>query len=192
MHAKHILAAFATIPLAQAAVWNITVGGSAGIVFTPSQVTAAVGDTLHFVFGPPSHSVTQSTFAAPCTPMAGGFNSGLMATQLQSGGPTYDVMVNSTDPIWVYCEQVGHCQGGMVFAANPTTAQSFTAFQAAAMGKSSNANTGSSSSAAAAAASTTGSTSSGAYGSSSNDASALELKGWMVGAAAFIGAAAMI
>ncbi|KAG8940694.1 hypothetical protein FRC04_005075 [Tulasnella sp. 424] len=182
MHAKHILAAFATISLAHAASWNITVGG--GLIFTPNQVTASPGDTLHFNFTSPGHSATQSTFDAPCTPMSGGFNSGVI---LQSGGPTFDVMVNSTDPIWVYCAQVGHCQGGMVFAANPTSAQTFTAFQAAAMGKSSNTNTGgSSSSATAAAASTTGSTSSG------NDASALELKGWMVGFAAFIGAVAMI
>ncbi|KAG8963225.1 hypothetical protein FRC05_004905 [Tulasnella sp. 425] len=197
MHAKHILAAFATIPLAHAAVWNITVGGSAGIVFTPNQVTAAVGDTLHFIFGPPSHSATQGTFDAPCTPMPGGFNSGFMPTQLEPGGPTFDVLVNSTDPIWVHCQQVGHCPAGMLFAANaPSSGQTFAAYQAAAMGKSSNANTGgSSSSATAAAASTTGSTSSDPYGGSGpygNDASALELNVWMVGVAAFIGAAAMI
>ncbi|KAG8940696.1 hypothetical protein FRC04_005077 [Tulasnella sp. 424] len=130
MHAKHILAAFATIPLAHAAVWNVTVGGPAGLVYTPSQVTASPGDTLHFIFASPGHSVTQSTFDAPCTEMPGGFNSGL----IQQSGGTFDVLVNSTDPIWVFCEQVGHCQGGMVFAANPTTAQSFTAFQAAAKG----------------------------------------------------------
>ncbi|KAG8940695.1 hypothetical protein FRC04_005076 [Tulasnella sp. 424] len=230
MHAKHILAAFATIPLAHAAVWNITVGGSAGIVFTPNQVTAAVGDTLHFIFGPPSHSATQGTFDAPCTPMPGGFNSGFVpipsfdAALTQHANPTragrtdfrcpgqlgmskppfilHNVHLTmpplaQTDPIWVHCQQVGHCPAGMLFAANaPSSGQTFAAYQAAAMGKSSNANTGgSSSSATAAAASTTGSTSSDPYGGSGpygNDASALELNVWMVGVAAFIGAAAMI
>jgi hypothetical protein len=31
----------------------------------------------------------------------------------------FTVMVNSTDPIWFYCGQVGHCQGGMVGVINP-------------------------------------------------------------------------
>ncbi|KAG9045677.1 hypothetical protein FS837_005861 [Tulasnella sp. UAMH 9824] len=181
MHAKTLLAAFAALPLAHAAVWNITVGQS-GLSFSPNQVTAAAGDTLHFIFSP-GHSATQSTFAAPCSPMSGGADSGIMT----SAG-TFDVPVTSTDPIWMYCKQVGHCQAGMVFAANaPSSGQTFAAFQAAAEGKAVS-NTGSSStSAAAAAASTTKSTSTGAYG---NSASALESKGWMVGVAAFVGAAA--
>ncbi|KIO19991.1 hypothetical protein M407DRAFT_142380 [Tulasnella calospora MUT 4182] len=180
MHAKTLLAAFATIPLVHAAVWNVTVGQS-GLTFSPNQVTAAVGDTIHFVINP-GHSATQNTFATPCTAMSGGSDSGLV-----SAASTLDVMVSSTDPLWFHCAQVGHCPAGMVFAANaPSSGQTFAAYQAAAEGK---AATGSTSSAAAAAASTTGSTSTGAYG---NGAPALESKGWMVGVAAFIGAAAMI
>ncbi|KAG9045679.1 hypothetical protein FS837_005863 [Tulasnella sp. UAMH 9824] len=64
MHAKTVLAAFATVSIAHAAVWNITVGQS-GLTFSPNQVTAAVGDTLHFVVSP-GHSATQAgmVFAA--------------------------------------------------------------------------------------------------------------------------------
>ena len=39
--------------------------------------TAAVGDTVEFTFHPQNHSVTQSSFAEPCTPLPGGFDTGL-------------------------------------------------------------------------------------------------------------------
>lgn len=51
--------------------------------------------------------------------------------------PTFDVQVKDTKPIWVYCKQPGpptHCGQGMVFAANaPTTGNTFTNFQDAAL-----------------------------------------------------------
>ncbi|KAG9009161.1 hypothetical protein FRB90_008531, partial [Tulasnella sp. 427] len=141
------------LPLVNAAVWNITVGGSAGLAFTPDQVTAAAGDTLHFEFASSDHSVTQSTFASPCSLMANGFDSGI---QNQASAPAFDVTVNSTDPIWVYCKTPGHCRAGMVFAANaPSSGQTFDAFQAAAEGKSSGTSSGTSSTTATAAATTT-------------------------------------
>ncbi|KAG8894945.1 hypothetical protein FRB99_000887 [Tulasnella sp. 403] len=129
------LAALVAAPIANAAVWNVTVGQGA-LTFSPTTATPAVGDTLHFVFAGGNHTATQSTFAAPCAAMSGGFNSGYQP--VDTGGPTqptFDVQVNSTDPIWVYCAQAGHCQAGMVFAANPTSNQTFAAFQAAAEGK---------------------------------------------------------
>ena len=39
--------------------------------------TAAVGDIVEFTFHPKNHSVTQSSFAEPCTPLPGGFDTGL-------------------------------------------------------------------------------------------------------------------
>ena len=39
--------------------------------------TAAVGDIVEFTFHPKNHSVTQSSFAQPCTPLPGGFDTGL-------------------------------------------------------------------------------------------------------------------
>jgi len=114
----------------QAAVINITVAAS-GLTYTPSNVNALVGDTLHFVWGSDDHTVSQSTFQSPCSPMAGGFDSGHLDV-----GATYDLIVNSTDPIWIHCAEKGHCPTGMVFAVNaPTTGDTYAAFLAAATGK---------------------------------------------------------
>jgi len=51
---------------------DVMVGGSAGLVYTPEQITANVGDTVIFTFGVKNHTATQSTFAQPCIKMAGG------------------------------------------------------------------------------------------------------------------------
>ncbi|KAG9051482.1 hypothetical protein FS837_006658 [Tulasnella sp. UAMH 9824] len=120
--------------LAAPKVWDITVGGPAGPVYTPNQVTAEIGDVLSFHFQSDNYTVTQSTFAAPCTPMAGGFDSGYMP--VATGAiefPVYNVTVQTADPIWIHCKQVGYCGMGMVFAANaPQTDKTFDAFYAAA------------------------------------------------------------
>jgi hypothetical protein len=39
--------------------------------------TAAQGDIVVFTFFPKNHTVTQSSFAQPCTPLDGGFDTGL-------------------------------------------------------------------------------------------------------------------
>lgn len=53
--------------------------GLGGLVYSPSTVQAAIGDTVSFNFHPLDHSVTQSSFAAPCQPLAaGGFDSGFV------------------------------------------------------------------------------------------------------------------
>ena len=51
---------------------NVMVGGSAGLVYTPDQITANVGDVVIFTFGVKNHTVSQSSFAQPCVKMAGG------------------------------------------------------------------------------------------------------------------------
>jgi plastocyanin len=113
------------------------VGGDAGLVYTPNQVTAAVGDVVHFVMLAKNHTVTQSTFANPCVKMAGGQDSGFLPNAGVSAAqaPTFQVTVASTDPTWWYCKQkVGtHCGKGMVFAINPTAEKSFEAFQSMAI-----------------------------------------------------------
>lgn len=65
--------------LATAAVHEVTVGGSAGLVFTPNQVTGAVeGDVVRFTFQAVNHTATQSSFDKPCQMIPkGGFDSGL-------------------------------------------------------------------------------------------------------------------
>ncbi|PUU77784.1 hypothetical protein B9Z19DRAFT_1127824 [Tuber borchii] len=118
---------------AAAATHTVTVGGTAGLVYTPPQVSAAVGDLVHFIFMSNNHSVTQSTFAAPCNRLATGMDSDLRPNLNNSVVPppfwAYTVM--TTEPTWWYCKQrVGnHCGQGMVFAINPTADKTFQMFK---------------------------------------------------------------
>ncbi|KAF8266528.1 Cupredoxin, partial [Lactarius quietus] len=103
--------------------------GQNGLAFTPNTVTASVGDMINFVFYPKNHTVTQSTFPAPCQPMAGGVDSGFQPVAANATNvPQFSVMVNVTTPLWFFCHQTGHCESGMVFAVNPTANKSFQAF----------------------------------------------------------------
>lgn len=115
---------------------NVLVGAD-GLTFTPNQVTAAPGDIVAFEFHPKNHTLTQSTFANPCTAMANGATSGFQpvaanATQF----PVFSFMVNDVTPLWFFCQQTGHCQQGMVFAlnVNASSPNTFAAFQAKATG----------------------------------------------------------
>jgi len=49
----------------------------------------------------------------------------------------FQVLVNSTDPQFVYCAVPGHCAAGMVMAINPSSDQTLAAFKSAASSKSS-------------------------------------------------------
>lgn len=60
-------AALALVSFTSAAEMTVMVGGSMGNVFNPSSTTAAVGDTVKFVFESSMHSVAQGSFDAPCT-----------------------------------------------------------------------------------------------------------------------------
>ncbi|KDR73481.1 hypothetical protein GALMADRAFT_251179 [Galerina marginata CBS 339.88] len=116
---------------------NIDVGFQGNFVFNPANITANVGDLVTFYFpGTIPHSVTQSSFAAPCTYLAanatastpGGFDSGLVM------GSTFTINVTDTQPIWFHCKQVLHCGQGMVGSINaPTTGNTFDSFKSAAL-----------------------------------------------------------
>jgi len=125
----------ASAQLALAATIDVTVGGTGVLAFNPSSVNANVGDVIRFTFQQKNHTVTQSTLATPCSPLAAGFDSGFMpvaATQT-SNFPIAELTVKQTTPIWAYCRQATHCsQSGMVFAVNP--GDNFAAFKAAATG----------------------------------------------------------
>jgi len=45
--------------------------------------------------------------------------------------PSYDIVVNNTDPMWGYCSQTGHCTAGMVYSINAPTSgnKTFPLFQ---------------------------------------------------------------
>lgn len=147
---------------------DVQVGGANGtLVFDPEAISAVPGDQVVFHFHPKNHTVTQSSFASPCGPKAGGIDSGFMpvSPNVTDNFPTYTIAVNDTTPVWIYCRQAAntpasHCGQGMVFAVNcgqDGAPNSFANFKAAALA------VGSSLSAAAAA-STSTSTWTAAYG----------------------------
>jgi plastocyanin len=122
---------------------QVTVGGSAGLVFTPEAISAQPGDQVVFTFQQKNHTATQSSFANPCGLADNGFDSGFMPVPANQTDnfPTYTVNVANTTPIWVFCDQAAntpssHCGQGMVFAINcgaDGAPNSFTNFKAAAL-----------------------------------------------------------
>ncbi|KAJ6488532.1 hypothetical protein C8R47DRAFT_483056 [Mycena vitilis] len=131
----------AVIPVARSATIEVTVGGTGVIAYTPNQVQANVGDVIQFTFKQRNHTITRSTLANPCSPITGdgALDSGFVPVPANqtSDFPLAQLTVKDTDPIWIFCNQPGHCQQGMVFAVNP--GNNFAAFQAAATGGSSSA-----------------------------------------------------
>ncbi|TVY47454.1 Extracellular serine-rich protein [Lachnellula occidentalis] len=115
---------------ASAATIKVAVGQD-GLTYTPNDITANAGDSVEFDFFPKNHTVTQSSFADPCHPLAGGFFSGFVPTNASTLGSTFTITVKDTKPVWIYCSQtVGtHCQAGMVAAINaPKTGNTLAAF----------------------------------------------------------------
>jgi plastocyanin len=135
---------------------EITVGGAA-LTFSPPTISATAGDIVVFTFMTKNHTVTQSTFAEPCTKMANGMDSGFMpnVNNTVNPPPQFMVQVMDTKPMCklfslshpparqpanllsgFYCRQktpASHCGKGMVFSINPTADKSADAFKAAAM-----------------------------------------------------------
>ncbi|KAF8866389.1 hypothetical protein BDZ45DRAFT_667675 [Acephala macrosclerotiorum] len=113
-----------TTSLAPRATHNVVVGANGDLLFGPNQVTAAIGDIIHFDFNSTNHTVTQSSFNAPCSPLAGGFNTGFnQVNKLNHTGVIFrDFEVKVDTPIWFYCAQTvktSHCHKGMVLGVNP-------------------------------------------------------------------------
>ncbi|OBT65356.1 hypothetical protein VE03_04668 [Pseudogymnoascus sp. 23342-1-I1] len=111
---------------AAAATHTVAVGGTAGLVFVPDTVNAAVGDSVVFVFYSQNHTVTQSTFDTPCVKLADGMDSGFMANPNNTivPPPMMAMQVTVATPLWFYCKQAAHCGKGMTFSINPTAAKS--------------------------------------------------------------------
>jgi len=129
--------------LADIKVHVVKVGNAnATLVYSPNNIVAAVGDMVQFQFAPANHTVTQSTFAAPCQPIGstsnvtGVFSGFMPVSASDSMTPTYTIMINSTTPMWLYCSQGKHCQNGMSMVINENTATNKTleAYQTAAKG----------------------------------------------------------
>ncbi|KAJ7029922.1 hypothetical protein C8F04DRAFT_962333, partial [Mycena alexandri] len=106
--------------------------------FSPSNISANVGDVVTFQFLAKNHSVTQTTFAEPCSsPLFGGIDSGFQPVSPNSTAtPQFSFTVNNANtPLFFFSAQtavVNECNTGMVFSINqdPNSAESFAAFQA--------------------------------------------------------------
>ncbi|OCF76747.1 hypothetical protein I204_02448 [Kwoniella mangroviensis CBS 8886] len=89
---------------------TVSVANNKSLTFEPSEVKAELGDIIDTVNG-----------------------SKLMLCYYYFIVVLY--LVNDSKPIWVYCATGQHCQNGMVMAVNaPTSGNTFSAFQAKAMG----------------------------------------------------------
>jgi len=92
--------------------------------YYPEKVQAPPGSWVQFQFYPKNHTVTQSTFGNPCVPINSvmsnvtGIKSGFMPVAPNAAIPVFSVLVNDTNPIWLYCGQIGHCQKGMAMVIN--------------------------------------------------------------------------
>ncbi|KIK06490.1 hypothetical protein K443DRAFT_674151 [Laccaria amethystina LaAM-08-1] len=130
-----VAVAVPSAPANTAGFMNVDVGFQGKLVFNPANISAPVGTIVTFYF--PSglaHSVSQSSFANPCTYLAAsgntsaGFDSGLQ-TAVQ-----FSINITDNQPIWYHCKQVKHCGLGMVGSINaPATGNTFAAFQSAAL-----------------------------------------------------------
>jgi len=131
------VSSLALAALASAKTILVTVGDGNLLAYNPNNIQADVGDIVAFEFRAKNHTVSQSTFAAPCT-LANinnqqGIDSGFFATA--AGATTFaqwQIQITQTTPLWFFCRQTGHCQKGMVMAINATPDKTFAQYQAAA------------------------------------------------------------
>lgn len=122
MRFSSVFAATALAGSALAADFTVSVGKNGTLAFEPNVIQAAQGDTVTFKFWPKNHSIAQGPFNAPCTPSDGGFWSGYVPTSDNAAAATTTFMYtvqNASLPVWFYCTQGRHCQGGMVGVINP-------------------------------------------------------------------------
>ncbi|KIO34701.1 hypothetical protein M407DRAFT_240517 [Tulasnella calospora MUT 4182] len=129
----------ASSTLVHGAVYTVGVGkdettGKLGLGFDPSSIRPAAGDTIEFLFNAGDHVVIQTTFANPCSPMDGGYNSGVQSVAAgtpvdSAGSPTTTFAITSTDPLYFYDGAPNQCHLGGVFTVNPPISGDGTAAQ---------------------------------------------------------------
>jgi len=115
---------------ASAADHDIDVGED-GFTFSPSTISCSKGDTVTFHFYPGGHSVVSSGFDSPC--MSDGI---ISSGTVNSNSDESDMVFRIDCPsaaTYLFCSQVGHCNGGMVAAINaPTSGNTLAAYKSAA------------------------------------------------------------
>ncbi|KAM3466499.1 hypothetical protein MY5147_000543 [Beauveria neobassiana] len=133
--AAALLGAAQAIDVQVVSVGRNPVNESMGLKFWPEKVKAEVGTMVQFQFLAGNHTLTQSDFDHPCTPInevnpsAQGIFSAyqpVAASAAKGQIPVFTIMVNDTKPMWFFCSQGPHCQKGMVMVINENTAGNST------------------------------------------------------------------
>ncbi|KAF5378531.1 hypothetical protein D9615_007194 [Tricholomella constricta] len=111
--------------------------GAEGSFYNPATISAALNDTINFIFVGPAHSVVQAAWSNPCVPLPGGFDSGVVKRANDSvPPPVWTLKITSvSDGLWFYCGNtipVLHCAAGMVGAINPPSIPLYQEYVAAA------------------------------------------------------------
>jgi plastocyanin len=91
--------AAATVNAQVGATVKVTVGADGVLQYNPNNLVAEVGTAIEFEFFPKNHTVTQSSFANPCHPLADGFFSGFVPTKESPSGTSFTITVTDTKPI---------------------------------------------------------------------------------------------
>ncbi|KAI5124047.1 hypothetical protein M0805_003876 [Coniferiporia weirii] len=119
---------------------NVDVAFQEQFIFNPSNFSAPNGTIVTFFFPNAGlqHTVTQSSFEEPCTPLAANLTSGAPAgfdSDFQADVQFSINITNDQIPIWFHCKMPLHCGMGMVGAINAPTSgnNTYAAFQAAAL-----------------------------------------------------------
>ncbi|KAF5607296.1 extracellular serine-rich [Fusarium pseudoanthophilum] len=124
----------------------VVVGGSQD-TFVPNMIRAAAGDVIQFQFSNGNHTVTQSSEDSPCQPLqatqSGVIHSGHIPFEAgQTTVGTFNVPLNNTEPIYLYCATGPHCQIGQVMAINPPSEENLVQFSKKAAGALANVDAG--------------------------------------------------
>ncbi|KAF9772921.1 hypothetical protein IL306_009333 [Fusarium sp. DS 682] len=124
----------------------VVVGGSQD-TFVPNMIRAAAGDVIQFQFSNGNHTVTQSSEDSPCQPLqatqSGVIHSGHIPFEAgQTTVGTFNVPLNNTEPIYLYCATGPHCQIGQVMAINPPSEDNLVQFSKKAAGALANVDAG--------------------------------------------------
>ncbi|KAK1250504.1 hypothetical protein MKX08_010507 [Trichoderma sp. CBMAI-0020] len=109
--------------------------GQPATKYYPDNIKAAPGSMVQFQFWAGNHTVTQSDFDHPCTPISqvnssvAGIWSSFMpvaAGAAKKEIPVFTVQINDTKPIWIFCSQGKHCSAGMSMVINENTSANST------------------------------------------------------------------
>ncbi|KAG5797314.1 hypothetical protein H9Q69_003618 [Fusarium xylarioides] len=124
----------------------VVVGGAQD-TFVPNMIRAAAGDVIQFQFSNGNHTVTQSSGDSPCQPLqatqSGVIHSGHIPFEAgQTTVGTFNVPLNNTEPIYLYCATGPHCQIGQVMAINPPSEENLVQFSKKAAGALANVDAG--------------------------------------------------